>query len=90
MVLIVHLDKSILFLEYKNILISFFFFLRKKIFLFKLKVYNKKYQWKKIITTEQLLLLFIMADDFCANWYIPKKFTNQKNKGSLKAPGVAN
>ena len=91
MVLIVHLDKSILFLEYKNILISFFFFWVRKYPYFNYKFTTKKYQWKKKISTEQLLLLFIMVDDFCANWYIPRKtFTNQKNKGSLKAPIVAN
>lgn len=47
---------------------------------------------KKNITKEQLI--FIMADDFCANCYIPQKhlLTKKKKKqnASLVAPRVAN
>ena len=47
MVLIVHLDKSILFLEYKNILISFFFFLERKYPYFNYKFTTKNINEKK-------------------------------------------
>ena len=47
MVLIVHLDKSILFLEYKNILISFFFFFKKENILISITSLQQKISMKK-------------------------------------------
>ena len=65
MVLIVHLDKSILFLDYKNILIS-------------ITSLQQKISMKKKFSTEQFL--FIMADDFCASLVHSSKTSTNKQK----------
>ena len=69
MVLIVHLDKSILFLDYKNILIS-------------ITSLQQKISMKKKNSTEQFL--FIMADDFCASLVHSSKTSTNKQKKKKK------
>ena len=71
MVLIVHLDKSILFLDYKNILIS-------------ITSLQQKISMKKKNLTEQFFLLWPMT--FAPVWYIPQKhlLTNKKRKRKRK------
>ena len=69
MVLIVHLDKSILFLDYKNILISITSLLQK-------------ISMKRKNSTEQFL--FIMADDFCASLVHSSKTSTNKQKKKKK------
>ena len=71
MVLIVHLDKSILFLDYKNILIS-------------ITSLQQKISMKKKIQQSNFYLLWPMT--FAPVWYIPQKhlLTNKKRKRKRK------